>query len=256
MIMPDLSRRRFLQAAGLLPLAAMLPGRALADALATTTPTGFLFFDDHQAAVVREATARIIPGPEDDPLEAGHPGAREANVVRYIDLMLAAFGADPPRIHAGGPWSDRAGGTINHMADFVALSPVQEKIWRDRIAALQKQYLAGIAALDEATGGDFSAASNDAKDEALNDAGGFLDVLWIHAIEGTYSIPEYGGNEGLTGWQEIKWPGDSQPRGYTPAEVSSSTGPDPVVLDVVVSAALANFEQAVSLMLKRRAHGR
>ena len=254
--MPELSRRRFLQAAGLLPLAAMLPGKTLADALAASATGGFLFFDDHQAAVVREATARIIPGPEDDPLEAGHPGAREANVVRYIDLMLAAFGTDPPRIHAGGPWSDRAGGTTNHMIEFVDLSPTQEKPWRDRVKGLQGQYVAGIAALDAATGGDFSSASNDAKDDALNNAGAFLDVLWVHTIEGTYSIPEYGGNEGLTGWQEIQWPGDSQPRGYTPEEVGSSTGPDPVVLDAVVSAALANFEQAVSLMLKRRAHGR
>lgn len=234
----------------------MMPRGALADAIAAPASTGFQFFDDHQAAVVREATARIIPGPEDDPLEAGHPGAREANVVRYIDLMLAAFGVDPPRVHAGGPWSDRAGGDENYLADFVALSPVQEKIWRERINALQGQYVAGIAALDAATGGDFTAASNDAKDDALADAGEFLDVLWIQTIEGTYSIPEYGGNEGLSGWQEIRWPGDSQPRGYTPEEVGSSTGLDPVVLDVVVSAALANFEQSVSLMLKRRAHGR
>ena len=254
--MSEVSRRRFLQAAGLLPLAAMLPGKALADALAASAVAGFLFFDDHQAAVVREATARIIPGPEDDPLEAGHPGAREANVVRYVDLMLAAFAADPPRIHAGGPWSDRAGGETNHLTGFVDLSPGQEKIWHDRIKSLQQQYVAGIAALDAATGGDFSTAPNDAKDEALNDAGDFLDVLWVHAIEGTYSIPEYGGNEGLTGWHEIKWPGDSQPRGYTPEEVGSSTGPDPVVLDVTTSALLANFEQVVSVMLMRRAHGR
>ena len=234
----------------------MLPGKALAEALAAPATDGFEFFDDHQAAVVREATARIIPGPEDDPLEAGHPGAREANVVRYIDLMLAAFGVDPPRIHAGGPWSDRAGGAKNHMARFVDLSPVQEKLWRERIASLQKQYAAGIAALDQATGGDFANASNDAKDDALAGSGEFLDVLFVHTIEGTYSVPEYGGNEGLSGWQDIKYPGDSQPRGYTPEEVGTSDGLDPILLDVTVNAAIANFDQAVSLMLKRRAHGR
>lgn len=254
--MPELSRRRFLQAAGLLPLAAILPGKTLADALAAPASAGFEFFDDHQAAVVREATARIIPGPEDDPLEAGHPGAREANVVRYIDLMLAAFGVDPPRIHAGGPWSDRAGDTANHMATFVDLSPMQEKLWRERIAKLQQEYVAGVAALDEAAGGDFVNASANQKDQALADAGPFLDVLFVHAIEGTYSIPEYGGNEGLAGWQEIGYPGDSQPRGYTPAEVGESDGLDPIVLDLTVSAAIANFDQAVSLILKRRAHGR
>ena len=29
------------------------------------------------------------------------------------------------------------------------------------------------------------------------DAAGFRDVLFTHAIEGTYSVPEYGGNLGL-----------------------------------------------------------
>lgn len=254
--MPDLSRRRFLQAAGMLPLAAMLPGKALADALAAPASAGFDFFDEHQASVVREATARIIPGPEDDPLEAGHPGAREANVVRYVDLMLSAFTVDPPRIHAGGPWSDRSGGTQNHLKRFVELSPMQEKLWRARIVRLQQQYVAGIAALDEAAGGDFATASNDAKDEALAGAGEFLDVLFVHAIEGTYSIPEYGGNEDLSGWNEIRYPGDSQPRGYTPEEVGESDGLDPIVLDVTVNAAVAHFDQAVSLILKRRARGR
>jgi hypothetical protein len=254
--MHDLSRRRFLQAAGLLPLAAMLPGKALAAALAAPATQGFEFFDDHQAAVVREATARIIPGPEDDPLEAGHPGAREANVVRYVDLMLAAFGVDPPRIHAGGPWSDRRGGAKNHMASFVDLSPTQEKLWRARIAKLQQEYVAGIAALDQAAGGDFAAASTDDQDAALADAGPFLDLLFVHAIDGTYSIPEYGGNEGLAGWNEIHYPGDSQPRGYTPSEIGEPDGLDPIVLDLTVSAAIENFDQAVSLMLKRRAHGR
>jgi hypothetical protein len=240
----------------MLPLAVMLPGKALAEALAAPASNGFDFFDDHQAAVVREATARIIPGPEDDPLEAGHPGAREANVVRYVDLMLSAFTVDPPRIHAGGPWSDRAGGATNLMKRFVELSPVQERIWRNRIANLQKQYVAGVAALDEATGGDFARANPDAQDDALSGAGPFLDVLFVHAIEGTYSIPEYGGNQDLSGWSEIRYPGDSQPRGYTPAEVGESDGLDPIVLDLTINAAVAHFDEAVSLILKRRAHGR
>src|SRR5688572_9026618 len=105
--MPELSRRRFLQAASLLPLAAALPKGWLAQAMAAPGDT-FTFFDAHQAAVVVEATARLIPGPDDDPLEAGHAGAREANVVRYIDVLLGAFTATPPRIFTAGPWSDRS----------------------------------------------------------------------------------------------------------------------------------------------------
>src|SRR5580700_8554814 len=66
------------------------------------------FFSSHQAAVVTAATARIAPGPADDPAEAGHPGAREADVTGYIDSMLGALGSlddAAPLVFAGGPWS-------------------------------------------------------------------------------------------------------------------------------------------------------
>src|SRR5690242_12715386 len=54
-------------------------------------PARHRFFTPHQAAVVEAATARIAPGPHDDPAEQGHPGAREAGVTGYIDTMLGAL---------------------------------------------------------------------------------------------------------------------------------------------------------------------
>ena len=45
-------------------------------------------------------------------------------------------------------------------------------------------------------------------------------MLFTHAIEGMYSVPEYGGNHALVGWLDIGFPGDSQPTGYADAEVS------------------------------------
>lgn len=254
--MPELSRRRFLQAAGLLPLAAAMPKGLLAQARAAPATQSFVFFNAHQAAVVREATARLIPGPEDDPLEAGHAGAREANVVRYIDVLLGAFAVSPPRIFTGGPWSDRNGGDENDMKSFVALSTQQEKIWRKRIADLQVTYRNGIAGLDAAAGGDFTSASQDTKDGALNDVPEFRDLLFTHAIEGFLSAPEYGGNEELAGWKEIEWKGDTQPRGYTPAEVGESDGLDPVVPDLLIAAVIANFDAAAVAIAARRRGGR
>ena len=254
--MPELSRRRFLQAAGMLPLAAAMPKGWLAHAMAAPASQHFSFFDAHQAAVVVEATARLIPGPDDDELEAGHAGAREANVVRYIDVLLGAFTASPPRIFTAGPWSDRSGGGENYMEDFVPLSPTQDKIWRARIAGLQKAYRDGIAGLDAAAGGDFTAASADEKDQILAGAGEFLNVLFTHAIEGFLSAPEYGGNEDLVGWNEISWKGDTQPRGYTPAEVGESDGLDPVVNDALIATVIANFDEAALEIAARRRGGR
>ncbi len=56
----------------------------------------------------------------------------------------------------------------------------------------------------------------------------FMSLLFEHTIEGLYAAPEYGGNRGLAGWKEIGFPGDIQPRGYTPDEISRSDGHDPV----------------------------
>jgi hypothetical protein len=73
-------------------------------------PASLGFFTEHQAEVVEAATARIAPGPKDDPAEAGHPGAREAGVTGYIDTMLGALHdgvLQHDRVFAGGPWSNR-----------------------------------------------------------------------------------------------------------------------------------------------------
>jgi len=248
----DISRRRFLQAVSLTPLAAALPRWMMAEALASDGAQPFVFFDPHQAGVVREATARLIPGPQDDPLEAGHPGAREANVVRYIDVLLGAFSFATPRIHAGGPYSDRNGSDEDYMARFVSLSAFQERSWRKRLADLQRQYAAGIEALDKAAGGDFTRANHDTQDRVLAKAGPFLNVLFQHAIEGFLSVPEYGGNAGGVGWKEISFHGDSQPLGYSAKQVSESDGLDPAVPDAISAALMEHLDLALIEMISTR----
>jgi hypothetical protein len=191
------------------------------------------FFTADQAAVVEAATARIAPGPADDPAEAGHPGAREADVTGYIDSMLGALGSlddAAPLVFAGGPWSNRHTSGPDLMARFLALDPVGRIAWRRRLTGWQQQYRQGIATLDKLAGGDFTKASRAKQDKilvmsALSD---FVSLLFEHTIEGLYAAPEYGGNRGLAGWKEIGFPGDIQPRGYTADEVSRSDGPDPV----------------------------
>lgn len=214
--------------AGFLPLLRLLPRSTIAAAL--TQPGELRFFDPHQAAVVEEATARLIPGPSDDPAEAGFPGAREAGVVHYIDLFLSAFDEDPPRIYATGPWSGRSGGE-DHMDGWVPLARWQEERWRQKIDELKDRYRDGIALLDREAGGDFTTVTPERRDEILisigGDAGGFRRLLFEHAIEGMYAAPEYGGNKGLVGWTGIDYRGDSAPLGYPPDELAAITT-DPV----------------------------
>jgi hypothetical protein len=204
-------------------------------------PRSWRFFTGHQAAVVEAATARIAPGPADDPAEAGHPGAREADVTGYIDTMLDALGAlnsAAPPIFAGGPWSNRHTSGPDLMARFMPLDPVAKIAWRKRLTAWQDQYRKGIATLDKLAGGDFTKASHAEQDKIMAGSGAssFTSLLFEHTIEGLYAAPEYGGNQGLAGWKEIGFPGDIQPRGYTPDEVSRSDGHDPVANTGVVAA--------------------
>jgi hypothetical protein len=206
----------------------------------SVSPRSLRFFTAHQAAVVEDATARIAPGPADDPDEAGHPGAREADVTGYIDSMLAQLGAldeAAPLIFAGGPWSNRHTSGPDLMARFVALDPVARIAWRKRLQGWQEQYRTGIAALDKLAGGDFTKASHARQDKILasESATTFMAVLYEHTIEGLYCAPEYGGNRDLVGWKDIAFPGDIQPRGYTPDEVTGSDGHDPVDDTAVVT---------------------
>ena len=188
----------------------------------------FRFFSGHQAAVVEAATARIAPGPSDDPAEAGHPGAREADVTGYIDTMLGAL--DDQNIFAGGPWSNRHTSGPDLMARFTPLDPVARIAWRKRIIAWQDQYAKGISQLDKLAGGDFTKKPPAQQDKILatRSVSEFTSLLFEHTIEGLYASPEYGGNRGLAGWKEIGFPGDIQPRGYSADEVERSDGHDPV----------------------------
>jgi Gluconate 2-dehydrogenase subunit 3 len=238
-----LNRRQFIKGASLLPLAAALPKGVLVEALADTS-SSYRFFTKHQAEVIVDATARLIPGPKDDPNEAGHPGAREANVVRYIDTMLAAFTFHPPRIHAGGPYSNRAGAPQDDMAHFVPLPRMRRLGWEKRLKQYHRAYVKGIKDLDSASStGNFATASQQEQDGILAQSS-FTSLLFEHAIEGMYCVPEYGGNHNLVGWKDISFPGDSQPRGYTTQQVSTSDGPDPVNPQVA-RLIVQNFERAV-----------
>lgn len=245
----DPSRRRIIATLSAIPVITALDGATPGPA--TTLPrsaggpgargapagSGFRFFTPHQAQVIEDATARLVPGPRDDPAEAGHPGAREAGVVRYIDAMLAAFDRTRPEIFAGGPWSNRHTAGPDLMDRFVRLTAVQQIAWRQRIDGWRQQYAAGMAQLDSLAGGDFAAAPPAQQDEILasQQVSGFTGLLFGHTIEAMYANPEYGGNRDLAGWRDIRFPGDVQPRGYTAAEVERSDGRYPAQLTGVAA---------------------
>jgi len=188
-----------------------------------TERRSFRYFDDADWEVVAAACDRLIP-----PVD-GHPGGRALGCADYIDALLGAFTEDPPRIWAGGPFSGRAGG-VAAFERFLPLGPLETLAWRTRIEGSrglperewngpvrgwQEVYAEGLAAL----GSDFCTCDPDTQDRRLDAAPEFKALLYTHACEAAYGAPEYGGNRDCAGWTAIGFPGDTQPRGYTPDEV-------------------------------------
>lgn len=250
------TRRALLRGGGAIGLAALVPAEILS-ACGTKRPPNP--FTDHDMSLLTEATARLIPGPLDDPGELGHPGAREADAAGYIATLVGALAYSRPRVYAGGPFSNRSGSVRDDMADFLTLSHTTHNSWRVRLAAIRDAYVAGLAELDTraraAGAGDFLSLGTDAKDRVLavnfkvvslpREFTGFTDMLFSHTIEGTYSAPEYGGNRGLVGWHDIGFRGDVQPRGYTPDEVSAPLNQTKLVPEPAVQT-LLRFLSATS----------
>jgi hypothetical protein len=201
------------------------------------------FLTAHELDTLRAVTGRLIPGPPDDP----DPGAIEAGCAEAIDLLLGAFTFDPPLIHAGGPFSNRAGASHDDLADFVPLDAHAELGWRIRLEGtsgikarefagpvdgLQDLYRVGLAHLDaraNALGAPFAGQPTAVQDVLLSDQSDtavqdFVGMAMADTIDAMYGLPEYGGNRNLVGWTTTGWPGDVQPRGYTPAQVSEPDG--------------------------------
>ena len=182
-----------------------------------------VWLTDVEYRTLSAACDRLIP-PGDT------PGAVDAGVPDYIDGLLGAFSADPPRIWAGGPTSGRQGGVAAFGA-FTEMGPLEELAWRMRIegsagrperefngpvVGWQERYRRGLGEL----GADFAEVAEEDQDARLRAVGDFTELLYEHCCEGMYGAPEYGGNRHGQGWRAIGFAGDVQPRGWSADEVS------------------------------------
>jgi len=177
--------------------------------------------------------------------------------VESIDALLGAFRTDPPRIYAGGPFSDRGGARRNDFERFLPLDAYERKAWKRRVRRLQKVYTRGLDALAASVPG-FADLPGPLRDLALQttqdpDVTAMMGVAVTHAFEGTWGAPEYGGNRDGLGWEGIGFDGDRQPRGYTDEEV---TDPEIEMLPLLdVTSALAAYGPAMALATSEAAMG-
>ena len=260
---PGLHRRDVVRGLGVGALVALVGPSALRAELRAPSRAvprgGGHFLTAAELGTLRAVTARLLPGPPDDP----DPGALEAGCAEAIDMLLAAFAFDPPLVHAGGPFSNRAGARRDDMAKFVALDALAELGWRIRlegsqgrpersfageVIGLQQRYREGLARLE-----GFAAASPGVQDATLiaADVVDFASLVLSDALDVMYGAPEYGGNRGLVGWTPNDWPGDVQPRGYRPSQVSEPdpASPSSVLLDAAAARdALTGFVLGITLV--------
>lgn len=270
-------RREFVVGGALAALGLVAPARAgaLIDEVARgrLPGGGGRFLSRAELQALRAVSARLLPGPPDDP----GPGALQVHAAEAIDLLLGAFELDRPLIHAGGPFSGRAGGHRDDFAHFVALDAQAQLGWRIRlegsrglrerefagpVVGLQEIYRDGLAQLDrlarERTGGAFAKAPGATQDELLGShdpiVSRFVDAAVINCLEALCGPPEYGGNRGLAGWRGLQWRGDAEPDGFTPAQVTQPDPPTGVVAELPAEQRLATLER-IAPLLGRRSRG-
>jgi gluconate 2-dehydrogenase gamma chain len=148
-----------------------------------------VFFNDENAATVAAFAERLMPG------APGKPGARDANVVNYIDLALAGAYADQQDFYRRGLAQLDAYCAKAHGKPFAKLSAAQQ----DEV----------IGALEQGKAGEFTFPTAQA----------FFNTLRTHTMEGMFADPVYGGNKDFAGWKLVGFPGAQL--FYTPADMAS-----------------------------------
>jgi gluconate 2-dehydrogenase gamma chain len=147
------------------------------------------FLNDEDAATVMAFTERLMPG------APGMPGAREADVLNYIDLALAGAYADLQDFYRRGLAQLDAFCQQAHQASFARLDAAHQD--------------AVITALEEGKATGFTWPTAQA----------FFNTLRTHTMEGMFADPVYGGNKDFAGWRLVGFPG-AQPL-FTTADMQS-----------------------------------
>jgi gluconate 2-dehydrogenase gamma chain len=199
------------------------------------------FFTDAEAKTVDAIASRIMPGTADD------PGAHEAGVVTYIDNQL--FGTNlgyDLKTYQLGPFLVMSDQTLPVEASsaediYHTVPVVTDQAGRYGFQSSmgpQESYRRGLGFVDAYAQSKFKKnfvdLAADQQDSILTDmaagkatgfdgpsAKAFFGQLRNDTIEGFFSDPMYGGNQGMVGWKLVGFPG-AQHR-YTPADMNNAS---------------------------------
>jgi gluconate 2-dehydrogenase gamma chain len=195
-----LSRAELLKRAGIVGAGAVAAG-AFTAAPASAEPefAQLKTLTPAEATTLEAALERLIP------TDASGPGAKEANVLRYIDWALAgelSMFRDPysAALAALDSYSQSSQG-----APFASLTPAKQD--------------AVLTAMDTNTATGFQP-----------NAKAVFEMIRGHAVQGMFGDPAHGGNTGFVGWDLVRFPGPrlkvsahDQKLDVTPKKVRKST---------------------------------
>jgi gluconate 2-dehydrogenase gamma chain len=145
---------------------------------AHATRTGFgAFFGSEDAVTVAALTERLMPG------APGKPGARDADVLNYIDLALAGAYSDLQDFYRRGLAALDDHCRKAHSKPFAQLTTAQQ----DEV----------ITAMVDGKASGFTWPTSQA----------FFNTVRTHTMEGMFADPIYGGNKDFAGWRLVGFPG-------------------------------------------------
>lgn len=190
-----LSRSELLKRAGVMGAAAAVPAALAPDAALAEAELSQLrqlkALSPRESATIAAFCERLIPS------DSTGPGAKEANVVRYIDRALAGDlavfrGAYTAAVAAIDAYSQR-----KHGAAFVAL------------AADKQDDILNDMDLNKTTTQDPSVerAAGASTADFLPNAKAVFEMIRTHAVQGMFGDPEHGGNTNFVGWKLVRFPG-------------------------------------------------
>lgn len=159
------------------------------------------YFTPAERRAADALTARIIPSDESG------PGAREADVITFLDRQLAGFYGRGQRWYMSGPFLE-ALDTQGYQSEHTPAA-----LWRHGLAALDAHCSATHDGRDFV---DLSEEEQDAVLRAIDDeeiefegvsAKQFFDFAKEMTVEGYFSDPVYGGNRDMAAWRYVGFPG-------------------------------------------------
>jgi gluconate 2-dehydrogenase gamma chain len=148
------------------------------------------FFNHADAATIAAFTERLMPSAPDK------PGARDADVLNYIDLALAGAYAEMQDFYRRGLAQLEAYCRGTYKEPFVRLNPEQQ----DEV----------IMSLENGKATVFTYPT----------AREFFSILRTHTMEGMFADPLYGGNKDFAGWRLVGFPGAQAV--FTPTDMQST----------------------------------